>query len=79
MTDTTAGGGGAAAAAAFDGVITSMPPVKNGPYSKERFIQECTMQWFSNTNFNNETNIIQAANNAINRAKHLASMMEFSE
>lgn len=71
--------GGGATAATFDGVITSIPPLKNGPYSKERFIQECAMSLFSNTNFNNETNIIQAANNAINRAKQLASMMEFSE
>lgn len=79
MEDTTTGGGGVSAVKPFDGVITSIPPLKNGPYSKERFIQECTISLFSNTNFNNETNIIQAANNAINRANELANMMQFSE
>lgn len=72
-------GGGGATVSSFNGVITSIPLLKNAPYSKERFIQECAISLFSNTNFNNETNIIQSANNAINRAKQLASMMEFSE
>jgi len=52
---------------------------KSAPYSKKRFMQECIIRLFANTNFKNDTNIIQASSNAINRVKQLVSMMELDD
>ena len=66
-------------AAAFDGVIKEVPPVKVSAYTKDRFIQECALSLFANTLFNNCTNVVIAANEAINRAKILADQLTFEE
>jgi len=42
-------------------------------------MQECIIRLFANTNFKNDTNIIQASSNAINRVKQLVSMMELDD
>lgn len=66
---------GAAGAAAFDGNITSMPPISWAAYTEKRFFQECAMILFANTNFTNETNIQKAANDAVSRAQTLTSVI----
>ena len=66
-------------AAAFDGVIKEVPPIKLSAYTKDRFIQECALSLFANTLFNNGTNVVRAANEAINRAKILADQLTFEE
>ena len=67
------------AAAEFDGVIKEVPPVKLSAYTKDRFIQECALSLFANTLFNNGTNVVRAANEAVNRAKILADQLTFEE
>ena len=67
------------AAAAFDGVIKEVPPVKLSAYTKDRFIQECALSLFANTLFDNGTNVVRAANEAVNRAKILADQLTFEE
>ena len=67
------------AAVAFDGVIKEVPPVKLSAYTKDRFIQECALSLFANTLFNNGTNVVRAANEAVNRAKILADQLTFEE
>ena len=67
------------AAAVFDGVIKEVPPVKLSAYTKDRFIQECALSLFANTLFNNGTNVVRAANEAVNRAKILADQLTFEE
>ena len=67
------------AAAAFDGVIKEVPPVKLSAYTKDRFIQECALSLFANTLFDNSTNVVRAANEAVNRAKILADQLTFEE
>ena len=62
-------------AASFDGVIKEVPPVKLSAYTKDRFIQECALSLFANTLFNNGTNVVRAANEAVNRAKILADQL----
>ena len=66
-------------AAAFDGVIKEVPPIKLSAYTKDRFIQECALSLFANTLFNNGTNVVRAANEAVNRAKILADQLTFEE
>ena len=66
-------------AAAFDGVIKEVPPIKLNAYTKDRFIQECALSLFANTLFNNGTNVVRAANEAVNRAKILADQLTFEE
>ena len=67
------------AAAAFDGVIKEVPPVKLSAYTKDRFIQECALSLFANTHFDNNANVVRAANEAVNRAKILADQLTFEE
>lgn len=67
------------AAAAFDGVIKEVPPIKLSAYTKDRFIQECALSLFANTLFDNGTNVVRAANEAVNRAKILADQLTFEE
>ena len=66
-------------ATAFDGVIKEVPPVKLSAYTKDRFIQECALSLFANTLFDNGTNVVRAANEAVNRAKILADQLTFEE
>lgn len=66
-------------AAAFDGVIKEVPPIKLSAYTKDRFIQECALSLFANTLFDNGTNVVRAANEAVNRAKILANQLTFEE
>ena len=66
-------------AAAFDGVIKEVPPVKLSAYTKDRFIQECALSLFAITLFNNGTNVVRAANVAVNRAKILADQLTLEE
>lgn len=76
----TGAAGGAAGAAAFDGVIKEVPPVKLSAYTKDRFIQECALSLFANTHFDDGgTNVVRAANEAVNRAKILANQLTFEE
>ena len=67
------------AAAVFDGVIKEVPPIKLSAYTKDRFIQECALSLFANTLFNNGTNVVRAAKEAVNRAKILADQLTFEE
>ena len=67
------------AAAAFDGVIKEVPPIKLSAYTKDRFIQECALSLFANTLFENGTNVVRVANEAVNRAKILADQLTFEE
>ena len=78
LTDATTNGA-AVTAPVFDGIIQSLPPLKISAYTKERFIQECSMSLFANVHFDSNPNIVKAAQEAVKRAQILANQLSFEE